>query len=591
MRDDSLAGDFESGKPWRTLWALYRPQRRDLLLGELCYLFKASPVWGLPIVTANVIDIVARHPADGLGSLWWNAAVGAVLIVQNVPSGLLYARFTSRAIRGVETSLRSAIVRRLQVLSISWHLRRGAGAMQTKVLRDVESIEQLSRQLCDAGLFAIVSIVVAVTVTAWRMPVFVPVYFLLIPLVFLIRRTLAKSLSRHNRAFRQSIEGMSSRVLGMISMIPVTRAHAAEDEEIRRAESAFGEVSRTGQEMDLRNGLFGAVAWVSFMLLQLGILIAGAVLTYRGSLAMSPGDLVLLSGFVAAIVAAVMQLNAMLPVITRGFDAIRSIGEVLEQGELESRGGDRSVSQVHGGFAFEDVHFEYAGTEQKVATLRGIDLQVPAGETIGIIGASGSGKSTLMNLVAGFYRPSRGRVLLDGVNMAELDLRSYRRHLAVVGQETLLFTGTLRDNIAYGLPGVDEARLSAALEAANAADFIAGLPHGIDTVIGDGGLRLSGGQRQRIAIARALLRDPRVLILDEATSALDGESESVVQQALDRLMKGRTTFIVAHRLHTLHRANRIMVIDHGLVVESGTPSELALRSPQRYGELAPAIRH
>jgi len=591
MRDDSIAGDFESGKPWRTLWALYRPQRRDLLLGELFYLFKASPVWGLPIVTANVIDIVARHPSDGLGSLWLNAAVGAALIVQNIPTGLLYARFTSRAIRGVETSLRSAIVRRLQVLSISWHLRRGAGAMQTKVLRDVESIEQLSRQLCDAGLFAIVSIVVAVAVTALRMPVFVPVYFLLIPLVFLIRRTLAKSLSRHNTAFRQSIEGMSSRVLGMISMIPVTRAHAAEDEEIRRAESAFCEVSRTGQEMDLRNGLFGAVAWVSFMLLQLGILIAGAVLGYRGILAMSPGDLVLLSGFVAAIVAAVMQLNAMLPVITRGFDAIRSIGEVLEQGELESRGGDRVVSPLRGGFVFEDVHFEYAGTEQKVATLRGIDLDVPAGETIGIIGASGSGKSTLMNLVAGFYRPSRGRVLLDGVDMAELDLRGYRQHLSVVGQETLLFTGTLRDNIAYGLPRVDDARLSAALGAANAADFIARLPHGADTVIGDGGLRLSGGQRQRIAIARALLRDPRVLILDEATSALDGESESVVQQALDRLMKGRTTFIVAHRLHTLRRADRIVVLDQGLVVESGTPAELALRSPQRYGELAPAKFH
>ncbi len=585
MTEETGASGFQSGKPWRTLWALYRPQRRDLLLGELAYLFKASPVWVLPIVTANVIDIIARRPPGGMTSLGWNAAVGAALIIQNIPSGLIYARFTSRAIRGVESSLRSAIVRRIQKLSIGWHSLRSTGGMQTKVLRDVESIEQLSRQLIDGGTFAVVSILVAVVVTAIRMPIFVPVYFLLIPVVYLIRRTLTKSLIRFSAEFRQSIESMSSRVLGMISMIPVTRAHAAEDDEIRRAESAFGEVSRLGQRLDRHSGLFGAVAWVSFMLLQLGILMTGAALGLRGAISLGPGDLVLLSGYVAAVVAAVMQLNSMLPVITRGFDAIRSIGEVLEEGELESNGHKQTVCGVRGEFHFENLHFEYAGPERNVATLRGIELHVAAGETIGVIGPSGSGKSTLMNLIAGFYQPTSGRIVLDEIDMAELEVRSYRRHLAVVGQETLLFAGTLRENIIYGSPGANDDRLFQALEAANAAEFISILPDGLETVIGDRGARLSGGQRQRIAIARAMLRDPQVLILDEATSALDGESESIVQQALDRLMADRTTFIVAHRLGTLRRADRVIVLDQGRIVESGPPADLAARHPERYGDL------
>lgn len=587
MHHESISDEFQSGKPWRTLWALYRPQRRDLILGELIYILKASPVWGLPIITANIIDVLARHPADGMGKLVWNASIGAALIIQNIPSGMLYARFTSRALRGLETSLRSSLVRRLQLLSIGFHRCRSAGALQTKVLRDVESIEQMSRQLIDAGTFAVVSVLVALTVTAIRMPVFVPVFFLLIPIVVGIRLALSARMKQFNSEFRHRIESMSSRVLGMITMIPVTRAHAAEDEAIARVEGSFDEVSEAGQRLDRHGGLFGAVAWVCFMLLQLGILVAGAMLGYLGKLAMSPGDLVLLSGYVAAIVAAVMQLNAMFPVITRGFEAIHSIGEVLEGPDLESSAGKLELVSVEGGFTFENIHFEYPGEQGPVATLRGLDLSISAGETIGIVGPSGSGKSTLMSLVIGFYRPDSGRVLLDGNDMSAIDLRSYRRHLAVVGQETVLFEGTLRENITYGTRGISEARIEDAIRSANAEDFIGELPLGLDTVIGGCGSRLSGGQRQRIAIARALLRDPRVLILDEATSALDGGSEAVVQEALDRLMVGRTTFIVAHRLSTLRRADRVVVLDRGRVEAIGSPAELADRMPARFRDLAP----
>ncbi|BCU77855.1 ABC transporter ATP-binding protein [Luteolibacter sp. LG18] len=578
--------EFNSAKPWRTLWALFRPERRALLLGEFTYLLKASPVWVLPVVTANIIDAVARHAADGPRVILVNAVIGASLILLNIPTGLLYARFTSRAIRGLETGLRSALVRRLQVLPISFHGSRGTGALQTKVLRDVESIEQMSRQLIDGGTFAVVSILVAIAVTAARMPVFVPVFFLLVPAVLVIRRSLSARLRGLSTEFRESIEGMSSRVLGMIAMLPVTRAHAAEDEEIARVEDTLGRVRQVGQRLDQHNGLFSAVGWVTFMLVQLAILVAGAWFSYRGTLALGPGDLVLLSGYVAAVVSAVMQLNAMLPVITRGFDAIRSVGDILEETERETISGGEVLAEVSGDFTFEHAGFRYADPDGKGARLEGIDLTVRAGETIGIIGPSGSGKSTLMNLVIGFHQAGEGRVLLDGHDMTALDLRSYRRHLSVVGQQTLLFDGTLGENITYGAGPVGAEQLAVALEAANAAEFVAKLPHGLETRIGEGGARLSGGQRQRIAIARALLRNPRVLILDEATSALDGESERLVQQALDRLMEGRTTFIVAHRLSTLRRADRIVVLEEGRVAAIGTPRELAGKDPQRFRELA-----
>ena len=578
---------FQSGKPWRTLWMLFRRQHRDLIIGELFYLLKASPVWVIPIVTANIIDAASQPKDDGLRCVWINAAIGAVMIIQNIPTGMLYGRFTSRAIRGMETSLRSALVRRLQLLSIGYHQRRGGGSLQTKVLRDVESLEQMSRQLIDAGTFAVVSVVVALVVTALRMPAFVPVFFLLIPIAAFIRVTLSARMKQYNTDFRTSIESMSARVLGMIAMVPVTRAHASENEAIARVESSFGEVSEAGQRLDRHGALFGAVAWVQFMLLQLGILAGGAWCALNGTLKLTPGDLVLLSGYTAAIVSAVMQLNNMLPVITRGFEAIRSIGEVLERHEIEDNEGKPSIPDVRGRFDFENVWFEYPDddSDNRPATLNGLDLHVSAGQTLGIIGPSGSGKSTLMNLVIGFHRPTTGRILIDGADMHGIDLRSYRRHIAVVGQETLLFEGTLRENIAYGLEHVSDERMWDAIRHANAEDFIRALPGGLDTPIGERGSRLSGGQRQRIAIARALLRDPKVLILDEATSALDGSSEAIVQDALDRLMAGRTTFIVAHRLSTLRRADRIIVLDRGRIAESGTPDELAAKFPERFAAL------
>jgi len=568
MQLDPVEIHYDGKRPWRTLLNLYWPERRWMALALFSYLFKASPVWILPVITANIIDILAHPAGGGLRLLWLNAAVGGVAIAQNVLSAAFYVNFLSRGVRNVEVRLRSALVRRLQMLSISYHNRASTGALQTKVTRDVESIEMMVRQIVDVGFFAAVTIVVALGVTAWRMPAFVPVFILFVPLIWIVRRLMMGKMRRYNESLRKEVEGMNSLVLGMIHMITITRAHAVEDEEVARLENRFSSVRAAARSFDFVAGTFGATAWVILMLFNLAGFTAAAILSYKGILSLTAGDIVLLAGYFNTIMAAVMQLNAMLPVITRGFDALRSIGEVIECPDVEENRGKRVVTRVRGDFAFEHVSFVYDRNSVAPAALRDIHFTVAAGETIGIVGPSGSGKSTLVSLITGFHRPTLGRILLDGVNMDAIDLRSFRQRLAVVSQQTILFNGTLRENISYGLRAVEEPELQRAIADANAAEFIRELPNGLDTEIGAGGVQLSGGQRQRVAIARALLRDPRVLILDEATSSLDAASEAAVQEALERLMVGRTTFIVAHRQAVLRRAQRILTLDKGTLVES-----------------------
>jgi ATP-binding cassette subfamily B protein len=255
-----------------------------------------------------------------------------------------------------------------------------------------------------------------------------------------------------------------------------------------------------------------------------------------------------------------------------GFDRVLDL--LAEPREMAECPGTHAISKsaVSGAIRLENVGFVYPGTTRRV--LRDIDLEIEPGETIALVGRSGSGKTTLCNLIARFYDPTQGAIALDGLDLREIEVESYRRLLGIVEQDVFLFDGTIAENIAYGDRWATQTRIEQAARAANAAEFINDLPDRFNTLIGERGVRLSGGQRQRLAIARAILADPKVFILDEATSNLDSESELLIQQSLAELLEGRTSFVIAHRLSTIRHADRILVLDNGMIVQAGSHNEL-----------------
>ncbi|HEY0945826.1 MAG TPA: ABC transporter ATP-binding protein [Opitutaceae bacterium] len=566
----------------RTLLYLYGGERRKMLWGIVYFIIKHSPVWIMPLITARVVDIVAKPDQHTLSELWWNAAILLVVLLQNVPVSFLYVSSVSRASRSIETRLRSALCRRLQHLSIGYYTRQSAGALQSKLLRDAETIEAFTRTLYDTGLNAVVNLLGALIVTAVRAPQFLWFFAGSIPLVVVLIRQLNRKVGARQRQLRQEIEHMSGRVIEMTNLIPITRAHGLERPALDRMERSLERVRMAGLHLDEVNAIFGAWSWVSFNVFNMGTLIFAVWACWTQFMPITVGDVVMLSGYFALLTGSTLAIASAAPTVVRGFEALRSIGEVLECPDLEQNEGKEPVTSVDGAFVFENVGFCYAQSDAHA--VRDFALTVAPGETIALVGPSGAGKSTVLNLVIGFVRPTEGVIRLDGRDMAELDLRTYRRWLSVVPQESILFEGTIRENVTYGLAEVSEARVQEALRDANAWEFIRKLPEGVETRVGERGARLSGGQKQRLAIARALIRDPRVLILDEATSALDTTSETLIQEALERLMRGRTTFVVAHRLSTIRNADRIVVMQNGQIVEVG-PHETLLARGGLYAQL------
>jgi ATP-binding cassette subfamily B protein len=563
---------FSGEHPLRTLLYLYQGQRGQLAVASLCFVVKHSPVWLMPAITANIVDLVAQPGRHSRRELWINALVLVVILAQNIPLHYVYARALSRAARTMETSLRSALCRRLQHLSIGYYARQSAGVLQAKVVRDVEAIEQLTRVLFDGGLACLVNIVFALIITGLRQPWFLGYFIVTVPAAALIVYALRRPLAARNAAFREEIERMSTRVIEMTHLLPVTRAHGLESTALARVGASLERVQAAAIHVDGINAVFGALSWATFNGFNMLCLVVSAWACLSGWLPLGAGDVVLLTTYFGLITSSVLGLVGTTPQITKGMESIRSIGEVLQCPDLENNEGKSPITAVEGAFSFERVSHVYPGSQ--LAALHEFSLTVAPGETIALVGPSGAGKSTVLNLVIGFIRPTAGRILVDGQDMQAHDLRTYRRFLSVVPQESILFDGSVRENVTYGLSAVPAGTVEKALRDANAWEFVSQLPVGLDTAVGEKGARLSGGQKQRLAIARALIRNPRVLILDEATSALDTETEALIQEALVRLMHNRTTFVVAHRLSTIRNAGRIVVLDQGRIVEVGSHEEL-----------------
>ncbi|KOU75967.1 ABC transporter [Streptomyces sp. MMG1533] len=565
---------YRGEHPIRTLAYLFHADRHRLAAAVGIFTVKHSPVWLLPLITASIIDtVVQRRP---ISELWTSTGIILFILLVNYPLHILYVRLLYGSVRRMGTGLRSALCTRMQQLSIGYHSRVSAGVLQAKVVRDVETVEQMVQQTAETGLGATTVLVGGLVIIAVRTPEFVPVFLVVVPAAALVVARLRTRLRTHNEHFRHEVETLSSRVTEMTRLIPVTRAHGLEGKALRRMDGTLHRVLTSGMRLDLVNGRFGSLAWVVLNVVGVLVLAGAALVSYYDVWGVTAGDVVMLSAFLTTLTNSTTTLAGLAPVITKGLESVRSVGEVLQAPELEDNEGKAHLTALRGAVTFEGVGHAYDSGRPAV---RDFTLSVAPGETIALVGASGAGKSTVLNLVIGFIRPTSGRLLLDGADMNTLDLRTYRRFVSVVPQESILFDGTIRENVAYGMDDADAdaETVRAALRDANALEFVDRLPQGLDTLVGERGARLSGGQRQRLAIARALIRDPRVLILDEATSALDTRSEALVQEALARLLHGRTTFVVAHRLSTVRGADRIVVMGDGRIEEIGTHEELLRR--------------
>ncbi len=482
--------------------------------------------------------------------------------------------------QGVAYELRNAIHQKLQSLSFSYHDRAESGQLLARAISDVDRIRFLTGRaflrLVDAAVLFLGTAIVLLGTNA--------------PLAVLSLGTmplLAAQAARYGRVFRplsglvqQQLAVLTTRLEQNLRGTRVVRAFAQEPAECER----FDRENERLLALNVRQSRLQA--W-NVPLLDLiantgtvGIIWYGGQLVMRGQL--SVGQLVAFSTYLAQLVLPVRRLGMLVSALANAIASGQRVYEILDaESEVRESPGAYPLPPAAGHVRFDHVSFAYFGRR---TVLDDVSFEAQPGQVVALLGTTGSGKSTIINLIPRFYDPTEGRILIDGHDLRQLTLASLRNQVAIVLQETTLFTGTIRENIAFGLPGATDDKIVAAAQAAAAHDFIVQMAQGYDTPVGERGATLSGGQKQRIAIARALLNEPRVLILDEATSSVDTNTELEIQAALERLMVGRTTFIIAQRLSTVRKANLILVLDRGRIVARGSHAEL-LHSSGFYADI------
>ena len=549
----------------------YRPYLHFFLLDTLCAIVLSIIDLSFPQIIRWLPDnLFAGEPAAIYAALRW---LLPALVAWYLLRALCQFYVTSYGhIMGtrMETDMRRDLFDKYMSLSFSFYDRNNTGEMMSRLVTDLFDISELAHHgpenllLCSLKILGsfILLLRINVPMTLWLLAVTA------VLVVFtILRQTKMQKIFTENR---ERIAEVNAGVQNSLAGIRVVKTFAAEDGENEKFHTSNHRYRRSKERSYMAMGIFqGGNSFLQGMLYA-AVIVSGGFFIARGTLAAR--ELAIYGLYIGIFVAPITQLMDFTEMLQKGYAGFKRFHQIMEtEPEIREKPGAKALSDVRGDIEYRDVSFSYNDREQ---VLEHLNIHIPAGSTCALVGPSGGGKTTICSLLPRFYDADRGSVLVDGSDVRDLTLRSLRQAIGIVQQDVYIFAGSVRENIAYGTPDATRAEIEEAARNANIHDFILGLEQGYDTYVGERGTRLSGGQKQRIAIARVFLKNPPILILDEATSALDNESEKHIQEALDRLSRGRTTVVIAHRLSTIRGAEKIIVIDEGGVMEQGSHHEL-----------------